>query len=106
MQTDTLSLSAPAPTLFAPCPESPPVLSQGQALPSNRQDFFSVKFLIILWLGPGLEAGASLMCVTNISLCLPCLAQLTALEKVARLACQGASNCYWCGDINSYLSHY
>ena len=58
MQTDTLSLSAPAPTLFAPCPVSPPVLSHCQALPSNRQDFFSVKFLIILWLGPGLEAGA------------------------------------------------
>ena len=63
MQTDTLSLSAPAPTLFAPCPVSPPVLSHCQALPSNRQDFFSVKFLIILWLGPGLEAGGSLMCV-------------------------------------------
>ena len=44
-------------TLFASpsAAQCPPV---SPALPSNRQDFFSVKFLIIRWLGPGLEAGA------------------------------------------------
>ena len=47
-------------TLFASpsAAQCPPV---SPALPSNRQDFFSVKFLIILWLGSSLEASPTII---------------------------------------------